>query len=100
MLSSVPNLNQTGYAAATQLPTSDSISLRGLGSGSREGHQPRPGEWMAYPSTSLSFVMLGNCFPLDDAERIQIVRGGEGALLGNYAEGGWRELHLADRQAG
>ena len=90
LLSGVPNVNELGYSADSEPPPSNSIAMRGLGGGAREGGISRA-------LVTLDGVPLNDPFfgyiqwsraPLDDIDRIQIVRGGESTLWGNYAEGG------------
>ena len=89
-LGSTPNINQTGYAPETQLPASNSISMRGLGSGTHEGGISRA--LVMVDGVPLNDPFFGyiqwSRLPLDDVERVQTARGGESTLWGNYAEGG------------
>ena len=90
LLSGVPNVNLLGYSANAQLPISNSISMRGLGSGIREGGISRA--LVTVDGVPLNDPFFGyvqwSRAPIGDIQRIQVTRGGESALWGNYAEGG------------
>ncbi|HTQ14061.1 MAG TPA: TonB-dependent receptor [Rhizomicrobium sp.] len=90
LLSGVPNVNLLGYSANTEPPISNSISMRGLGSGIREGGISRA--LVTVDGVPLNDPFFGfiqwSRVPIGDIQRIQATRGGETTLWGNYAEGG------------
>ncbi len=90
VVGSVPNVNQLGYSAQSQPPASNSISMRGLGGGTREGGISRAlvtMDGMPLNDPFFGYIQWSRA-PLDDIDHIQIARGGQSMLRGNYAEGG------------
>jgi outer membrane receptor protein involved in Fe transport len=84
----VPGIDLLGYSGTAQHPTSDSLGMRGLGGGA---------QGLSRALVMLDGVPLNDAFfgyiqwgrvPLDNVERVEVVRGGGSPLWGNYAEGG------------
>lgn len=88
VLRKVQGIDLLGYSADTQHPTSDSLGMRGLGGGA---------QGISRALVLLDGVPLNDAFfgyvqwsraPLDDIDRVEVVRGGGSPLWGDYAEGG------------
>lgn len=88
VLRAVPGVNLLSYSAESQHPTSDSISMRGLGG---------PAQGISRALVMVDGVPLNDPFfgfiqwgrvPLENIDRVEVVRGGGSPLWGNYAEGG------------
>ena len=88
VLRSVPGIDVLGYSGETQHPTSNSLGMRGLGGGA---------QGISRALVMVDGVPINDPFfgyiqwarvPIDDIDRIEVVRGGGSPLWGNYAEGG------------
>ena len=88
VLRAAPGIDLLGYSADTQHPTSDSLGMRGLGGGA-QGISRALVMVDGVPINDPFFGYIQwNRVPLDDIQRVEIVRGGGSPLWGNYAEGG------------
>lgn len=84
----VPGIDLLGYSGEAQHPTSDAISMRGLGGGAQS---------ISRALVMVDGVPINDAFfgdiqwgrvPLENIDHVEIVRGGGSPLWGNYAEGG------------
>lgn len=88
VLKTVPGIDLLGYASDTQHPTSDSFGMRGLGGGA-QGISRGLVMVDGVPINDPFFGYIQwNRIPLDDIDRVEIIRGGGSPIWGNYAEGG------------
>ena len=88
VLRTVPGVDLLGYQADTQHPTSNSLGMRGLGGGA-QGISRALVMVDGVPINDPYFgYVQWSRVPLNDIERVEIVRGGGSPLWGNYAEGG------------
>ena len=88
VLRTTPRVDLLGYSADSQHPTSNSIGMRGLGGGA----QGISRALVMIDGVPLNDPFFGsiqwNRVPLDNIDRVEVVRGGGSPLWGNYAEGG------------
>ncbi|HTQ22818.1 TonB-dependent receptor, partial [Mycobacterium sp.] len=84
----VPGIDLLGYSGEAQHPTSDSLGMRGLG-GAAQGISRALVMIDGIPINDAFFgyIQWGR-IPLENVDRVEIVRGGGSPLWGNYAEGG------------
>ena len=84
----VPGIDLLGYSGEAQHPTSDSIGMRGLG-GTAQGISRALVMVDGIPINDpfFGYIQWGR-IPLENIERVEVVRGGGSPLWGNYAEGG------------
>ena len=84
----VPGVDLLGYSGDAQHPTSDSIGMRGLG-GTAQGISRALVMVDGIPINDpfFGYIQWGR-IPLENIERVEVVRGGGSPLWGNYAEGG------------
>lgn len=83
VLRTVPSLNLTTSASYQQHPTSNEISIRGLGS--NRALVLLDGVPLNHPFSGFVQWMR---IPMETVERVEVVRGGGSSLWGNYAMGG------------
>jgi outer membrane receptor protein involved in Fe transport len=88
VLGLVPGIDLLGYSGEAQHPTSDAISMRGLG-GTAQGISRALVMVDGIPINDpfFGYIQWGRV-PLENIDRVEIVRGGGSPLWGNYAEGG------------
>ena len=88
VLRTVPGVDLLGYSADTQHPTSNSLGMRGLGGGA----QGISRVLVMVDGVPVNDPFFGyvqwNRVPLEDIDRVEVVRGGGSPLWGDYAEGG------------
>jgi len=84
----VPGIDLLGYSGEAQHPTSASIGMRGLG-GAAQGISRALVMVDGIPINDpfFGYVQWGR-MPLENIDRVEVVRGGGSPLWGNYAEGG------------
>ena len=88
VLRTIPGIDLLGYSGETQHPTSNSLGMRGLGGGA-QGISRALVMVNGVPINDPYFgYVQWSRVPVDNIERVEIVRGGGSPLWGNYAEGG------------
>jgi outer membrane cobalamin receptor len=84
----VPGIDLLGYSGEAQHPTSDSIGMRGLGGGAQGISRALVMvDGVPINDAFFGYIQWGR-IPLENIERVEVVRGGGSPLWGNYAEGG------------
>ena len=88
ILRTTPGVDLMGYAADSQHPTSNSLGMRGLGGGAQGISRALVlVDGIPINDPFFGYVQWSRA-PLDNIDRVEVVRGGGSPLWGNYAEGG------------
>lgn len=83
-----PGIDIPGYSGESQHPTSNSLSMRGLGgSGSNISRGLVLLDGIPINDPYFGYIQWGR-IPLDNIDHVEIVQGGGSPLWGNFAEGG------------
>ena len=84
----VPGIDLLGYSGEAQHPTSGSLGMRGLGgSGTGISRGLVMVDSVPVNDPFFGYIQWGRV-PLDNIDRVEVVRGGGSPLWGDYAEGG------------